>query len=190
MRTSAGPRVTCGVIAVLGSMVAIAACARTPASTPPPSLSVATATASVAPSIAPSLGPAADPLVGTWTTGLVSCKQWDAAIAKAYSASEIAKYDKDPDTHTCPATFTIRFRGQHQVIFVNDEIGWDGLYRLKGSDEIESGDNCAYCWLYRYRISDDHLTIDLLKDGDAIDRVLDGIIQTGIYESTIFDRVP
>jgi len=165
-----------------------------PAATPSPSAAVATTVADASPTIvttsaAPSPSAPPDPLVGTWTTGEVTCDQWYGAIAKAYTPAQVAKYDKDPNTHQCPATFTIRFRGEHLVIFVNDEAGWDGLYRLKGSNEIEAGDNCAYCWLSRPAISGDRLTVDLITDGDAIDPVLDGIVQTGIYESTHFERV-
>lgn len=210
MTTRSGDRLVAGALPVLGVVVAfaLAACATSPApafasaspsgatatpfrtlATSAPSATPAPSRPSAQPSVAPSASASTDPLVGTWTTGPVTCDQWNGAIAKAYTPAQIATYANDPNTHQCPATFTIRFRGQHLVIFVGDEAGWDGLYRLKGANEIEAGDNCAYCWLYRYRLSGGKLTIDLVKDGDAIDRVLDGIVQTGIYESAVFERV-
>jgi hypothetical protein len=205
MTTSPGDRLVGAFLPILGVLIALTAagCATTPPAGPTstPSGIASTATSRADATRAPSQPTAnasdlaagstsADPLVGTWTTGAVTCDQWNAAIAKAYTHAQIAKYDADSNTHECPASFTIRFRGMHLVIFVNDEVGWDSLYRLKAPDQIEAGDNCAYCWLYRYRLSGDVLTIDLINDGDAVDPVLDGIVQTGIYESTVFKRVP
>jgi hypothetical protein len=184
------------VTALVGAIaaLAIAGCVSSPTVSDGPDATASATTSSQVPPGTPQASPdasnAADPLVGTWTSGEVSCAQWDAAIARAYTAKEISKYDKDPNTHVCPATFKIRFRAGHQLIFINDELGWDGLYRVTGPDTLESGDTCAYCWLYRFRFVGETLAIDLVKDGDPVDPVLDGIVQTGIYESAPFTRVP
>ena len=152
--------------------------------TQPPTAPPSRSQGSVTPSTA--VGP--DPLAGTWTTGTVTCAQWNGAIAKVYKPSEIAKYDKDPNTHQCPTSFTLRFAGQHMLIFVGDELGWNGAYRIIGTDTFESGDVCDFCWSYRFKVAGDRLTVDLVKDGDPVDPLLDGIVQTGIFESASFKR--
>lgn len=151
-----------------------------------PSPSVGRAIAS--PSPTSSAG--ADVLTGTWTTGEVSCEQWNAAIAKGgFTPEELKANDKDVNTHSCPATFKIRFLGGRLAIFVNDELGWNGAYKITDDRTFVAGDDCDYCVLYHFTRTGDTLTIDVVKDEDPLGPVDDHIVQTGIYESVPWKRV-
>jgi hypothetical protein len=202
MRSNDGNRIlgTAPVAALLAGVILAACGGGVAGATGPPSAGSSASPAATAAqrptaapstssgSLAPSTSLAPDPLAGTWTTGTVTCAQWNAAIARVYKPAEIAKYDGDPNTHQCPMSFTLRFAGQHMLIFVGDELGWDGPYRITGPDTFESGDVCDYCWSYRFKVDGDRLTVDLVKDGDPVDPILDGIVQTGIFESVSYTR--
>ena len=74
-------------------------------------------------------------------------EQWNAAIAKGgFTAAQLKANDKDADTHSCPATFKIRFQGGRLAIFVNDELGWNGTYKIKDYDTFVAGDGCDTAW--------------------------------------------
>ena len=106
---------------------------------------VATSSAAPAASVRASSSAASDQLTGTWTTGQVTCEQWNAAIAKGgFTAAQLKANDKDANTHTCPATFKIRFQGGRLAIFVNDELGWNGTYKITDDHTFVAGDDCDY----------------------------------------------
>ena len=90
---------------------------------------------------------ASDQLTGTWTTGQVTCVQWKPPRHRrrwASTAAQLKANDQDVNTHTCPATFKIRFQGGRLAIFVNDELGWNGTYKITDDHTFVAGDNWRF----------------------------------------------
>jgi predicted small lipoprotein YifL len=197
------PRAGARIVVAIAALATLSGCGSAgPAATggpstavqaPPPSAVSGSSPTSSAPptaSVRPSSSAASDQLTGTWTTGQVTCVQWNAAIAKGgFTAAQLKANDQDVNTHTCPATFKIRFQGGRLAIFVNDELGWNGTYKITDDHTFVAGDNCDFCVLYHFTRRGDQLSIDVVKDGDPLGPVTDHIIQTGIYESVPFTRV-
>lgn len=148
------------------------------------------------PSVAASRGPApsatstTDALSGTWATGAVSCDQEAAALTHAaFTQQQLASGGWD-GTCTGPlAPFTVRFAAGRLLIFENGETTWDGRYDITADDMFAAGDNGTMYLTYRFEISDDELTVDMIADEvPGAGRLGDSIAQTVIFESAPFAR--
>ena len=136
-------------------------------------------------------GTSSDPLLGTWTTDTVTCDQMNAAWANAgFTRAQLKEYETEMTAVglDCPTTFQVRFGSGEMLQYQKSELGWEGQYRITGNDMFEGTDS-GELGRYRYEIDGDSLTIDVLSY-DSPGGLLDFIIQTAIYGSAPFTRVP
>jgi hypothetical protein len=179
-------------------LVAVAGCngAATAPSSGPTLVPVVSAFAS--PVASPSATAATDFLTGTWKTGVVTCAEENAAIAKAgFMKAQVTATDWD--TTTCKNAappFALRFKDGKLVLFENGDTGWEGVYEIVDPQTFTAGDvpgDPANKYLtYHFTIDGDRLTIDVVadEDPDAAARLSDFVTQTAIYESAAFMRQP
>lgn len=141
----------------------------------------------------------ASALEGTWTTPETTCDEQNAALTRAEFSSadlELAGWDEA----TCGGMmhgnrFSLRFAGDRLVVLQDDEVGWDGLFRVVDADTFEAGDGDAGFYIeYAYELDGDELTIDMVRNdySTSSEEELTGelLAQTVIYETTPFLRQP
>ena len=140
--------------------------------------------------------PAPDALTGTWATGETTCAEQNAAVeAAGFTSEQMSAGGWDP---TCAeesphgSQFTIRFVDGALVAFADDEVSWEGVYRIVDEDTFQAGDNGNLYITYQFTIDGDQLTIDMVEDNYPVEAEVigDSLAQTVIYESAPFTREP
>jgi len=163
--------------AMAACLLAAGACGGSPSPSPSPSATSAAV---------------ADPLAGSWATrGPVTCEEMDAAIMNArFTSEQRSSIGLDPAVDGCPAAIVLRFLDAELTININGTDEWGpGPYRVIDDHTFEAGDDCDYCVRYEFELAGDELRIDVVKDDDP-GGLEDYIVQTAIYESVPFERMP
>ena len=186
---------------VLIAMLACA-CAGPGAATPSPSISAtpasqpAEATAAPATASPPASAAMTDVLEGTWSTAVTTCDQQNAALTKAgFTDEELVEggwVREGCSDMLHGAQFTARFEGGRLLHFADEELGWDGAYRVIDDTQFEAGDAGTMYITYAYAIDGDRLTIDMLTNdypaASEAELLGEKIAQTVVYESAPFGR--